>query len=89
MAPRTNGGLAHGMAHNGRICHKNYEFTSVKGPAPTSAFSHVLNLHSRDLDPTAYVEQALRTALSGNILEFTCIWGASTLSPLARTKSST
>ena len=29
IAPRTVGGLAHGMAHGGHIRHENYEFIGV------------------------------------------------------------
>jgi hypothetical protein len=54
MAPRTAGGLACRMAHSGHICHKNYEFISAKGLAPTSAFGHGLNLQPRDLDPAVH-----------------------------------
>ena len=75
MAPRTVGGLARGMAHSGHIRHENYEFTSVGGPAPASAFIRVLDLSSRDLDPMVFGGHTLRTALSSNTLEFTYIGG--------------
>ena len=64
MAPHTIGGLTGGMAHDGHIHRKNYEFTGVGGPAPTSAFSHILDLCSRDLDLAAYGGRTLRTILS-------------------------
>jgi hypothetical protein len=54
MAPHTNGGLGHEMAHDSHIRHENYVFTSVGGPAPASAFSRVLDLRSGDLDPVVY-----------------------------------
>ena len=63
------------MAHDGHIRHKNYEFTSVRGPVPTFAFSHVLDPHFEDLDPMVYAVHTLGTAFSGNILEFTYVGG--------------
>ena len=75
MAHRTNGGLAHGMAHGGHIRHENYEFIDIGGLAPTFAISHGLDLHIRDLDPVVYGGHSLRTALRGRILEFTYIGG--------------
>ena len=60
--PRTNGGLAHVMAHDDHICHENYEFTSVRGPAPVSAFSYGLDLRIGDLDPVVYSGHTLKTA---------------------------
>ena len=81
MAPRTVGGLARGMAHDGHIRHENHEFIGVEGLAPMSAFSHGLDLRSRDLDPVAYGGHTLKTALSGSILEFTYIGGQYPLSP--------
>ena len=75
MAPRTNGGLARGMAHGSHIRHENYEFIGIEGPAPTSIFSHSQVLHPGDLDPVAYEGHTLGTALSGCILEFTYIGG--------------
>ena len=63
------------MAYDGHINHENYEFTVVGGPSPMSTFSRVLDLRSKDLDLTVYDEHALRTALSGSILEFTYIGG--------------
>ena len=80
MAPCTIGGLAGQMAHDGHFQYENYEFTGIGGPAPTSAFGHILDLCFGDLDPAVCVEHALRTACSGSIPEFTYIWGASTLS---------
>ena len=64
MAPRTNGRLARGVAHDGHIHHENYEFTGVEGTTPVSVFSHILDLRSRDLDLAVYGRHALRTALS-------------------------
>jgi hypothetical protein len=61
------------MAHDGHIRHENYEFTDIKGLAPTS--SYILDLRFRDLDPMVYGRHTLKTALSGNILEFTYIGG--------------
>jgi hypothetical protein len=75
MAPHTVGGLAHGMAHDGHIHHKNYEFISAKGLAPMSAFSRGPDLHPRDLNPVAHGGHTLRTALGGCILEFTYLEG--------------
>jgi hypothetical protein len=54
MAPRTVGGLTRGMAHDGHICHENYEFISAGGPAPEFAFRRALDLHFGDLDPVVY-----------------------------------
>ena len=34
MAPRTAGELTGRMAHGGHIRRNNYEFISIKGPAP-------------------------------------------------------
>ena len=76
MAPRTNGGLARGMAHGSHIYHENYEFIGVKRPAPVSAFSRGQDLRPRDLDPVVYGEHTLKTTLNGSILEFTYIGGA-------------
>ena len=56
MAPCTNGGLAHGMAHGGHIHLENYEFTGVGGLATTSTFSHVPDLRIRDLDLWSMVD---------------------------------
>jgi hypothetical protein len=67
------------MAHGGHIRHENYEFTDIEGLAPTS--SCVLDLRFRDLDPVVYDGHTLKTALSGNILEFTYIRGQYPLSP--------
>ena len=75
MAPRTVGGLARGMAHDGHIHHENHEFIGVEGLAPASTFSRGPDLHSGDLDPMAYGGHTLETALSGSILEFTYIGG--------------
>jgi hypothetical protein len=75
MAPRTVSGLAQGMAHDGHIRRKNYEFIGAKGLAPMSTFSRGPDLHPRDLDPTAHGGHTLRTALRGCILEFTYLEG--------------
>jgi hypothetical protein len=75
MAPHTAGGLAHGMAYGDHIRHKNYKFTSIKGPAPTSAYSHDPNLHLGDLGPVAHGRHILGTALRCSILESTYIGG--------------
>ena len=42
MAPRTNGGLAGGMAYGGHIHRENYGFIGAKGqrPRPLSAAFH-------------------------------------------------
>jgi hypothetical protein len=71
MAPHTVGGLAHGMDNNGHIHHKNYEPIGAKGPAPMSAYSHGIDLHPRNLDPTAHDGHTLGTPLGGCIPEFT------------------
>ena len=71
MTPRTVGGLAGGMAHGGHIHHENYEFTNVKGPAPTFAYSRGSDLHPRNLDPIAHGGHTLGTPLRGCIPEFT------------------
>ena len=89
MAPRTNGGLTRGVAHDGHIHHENYEFTGVEGTTPVSVFSHILDLRSRDLDLAVYGRHALRTALRGSIPEFTYIGGQYPLSPPATAKSFT
>ena len=71
MAPRTVGGLAHGMCHGGHILHKKYEFIGAEGLAPVSTFSRILNLYPGELVPMVRGGHTLRTALSGNILGFT------------------
>ena len=71
MAPHTTGELDGGMAHRGHIRRKKYEFISVKGPAPASAYSHGSDLHPRNLDPTAHGGHTLGTPLGGCILEVT------------------
>ena len=71
MAPRTVGELTGEMAHGGHIRRKNYEFTSIKWPAPTSARSYDPNLYHGDLGRVAHSGHTLRTASSGSILEFT------------------
>ena len=75
MAPRTVGGLAHGMAYGGHIRHKNNEFIGIEGPTPASTFGRSLDLRPGDLDPTVYDGRTLRTALSGSIPEYTYIGG--------------
>jgi hypothetical protein len=75
MAPRTIGGLTRKMAHNGHILHKNYEFIGCEGSVPASAFRRILDLYSGDLDPMVDGGRTLGTALSGNILESSCIGG--------------
>ena len=75
MAPRTNGGHAHGMAHGGHIRHENYEFTGVGGPAPMFAFSRIPDLRSGDLDPVVYGGRTLGTTLNGSIPKSTYIGG--------------
>ena len=81
MSPRTIGGFAHGMAHDGHIHHENHEFTGAEGPVPMFTFSRGLDLHPRDLDPVAYGGHTIGTALCGSILEFTYIGGQYPLSP--------
>jgi hypothetical protein len=71
MSPCTVGGLASGTAHCGHIRHKNYEFISTKGPAPTSAHSYDPNLYHGDPRHIAHSELTLKTAYDGSILEFT------------------
>ena len=71
MAPRTVGELAGGMALGGHIRRKNYEFTSIKGPAPTTARGYDPNLCHRDPGHVACSGCALRTTSGGSILEFT------------------
>ena len=75
MSPRTIGGLTHGMAHGGHICHESYEFIGIEGPTSASAFSHGLDLCFGDLDFMVHGGQTLRTALMGCILESTHIGG--------------
>ena len=71
MAPRTVGELTGGMAHDGHIHHKNYEFTSIKGPAPATARGYDPDLCHRDPRHVAHSEHTLGTASGGSILEFT------------------
>ena len=75
MAPCTVGGFTRGMAHGGHIRHGNPESIGVEGPTHVFVFSHGQVLHPRDLDPVAYDEHTLGTALSGYIPEFTYIGG--------------
>jgi hypothetical protein len=75
MAPRTVGGLAYGMAYSDHIHHKNYEFTDIKGLAPTSAYSHDPNLRLGDLGPVAHGGHTLGTTLHCSIPESTYIGG--------------
>ena len=63
------------MAHGGHIYRENYEFTSAKGPAPTSTYSHGQNLRHGDLGPMARGGHTLGTTPGGSILEFTYIGG--------------
>ena len=71
MAPRSTGELTSGMAYGGHICRKNYEFTSIKGPAAVTACGYDPNLCHRDLGHVARNGHTLRTASDGSILEFT------------------
>jgi hypothetical protein len=71
MAPHTAGGLAGGMALGGHIRRKNYEFTSIKGPALTTAHGYDPNLCHRDPGHVAHNGHTLKTASGGSILEFT------------------
>jgi hypothetical protein len=75
MALPTAGGLASGMALGGHIRRKNYEFTSIKGPAPTTTHGYDPNLCHRDPGHVAHSGHTLRTAFSGSILEFTYLEG--------------
>jgi hypothetical protein len=75
MAPRTAGELASGMAHDGHIRRKNYEFISTKGLAPASARSYDPNLCHGDLGRVALSGHTLRTTSDGGILEFTYLEG--------------
>ena len=75
MSPRTTGGLAGGMVHDGHICRKNYEFISIKGPAPATARGYDPNLHHRDPGHVAHSGHALGTTSGGSILEFTYLEG--------------
>ena len=68
MAPRTASELTGGMAHDSHIRHKIYEFISVKGPTPVSAYNHGSDLYPRNLDPVAHGGHALGTSLGGCIL---------------------
>ena len=68
MAPRTTGELAGGMAHDGHILRKNYEFISIKGPAPMTARGYDPNLCHRDPVHVARSGHNLKTGSSGNIL---------------------
>ena len=89
MAYHIACGLTRGMAHGDHIRHKNYEFISAKGPAPTTAFSRGLDLHPRDLDPVVPRGHTLGTALGGCILEFTYVGGQYPPSSAVMAKSST
>ena len=75
MAPRTVGELASLMAHGGNIHHENYEFTGVRGLAPTYAYSRGPNLYHGDPEHVAHSGHTLRTASDGSILEFTYLEG--------------
>jgi hypothetical protein len=57
------------MDHDSHICHKNYEFIGVRGPASASAFSYGLDLCNRGLNPAVFGGHTLGTALSGSIPE--------------------
>ena len=81
MAPRTNGRLARGVAHDGHIHHENYEFTDIESPAPVTAFSCSSDLRFGSLDPAVCGGQTLGTDPGGCILEFTCKGGQHSLSP--------
>jgi len=70
MAPRSAGGLAGGMALSGHICRKNYEFTSIKGPAPVTARGYDPNLCHRDPGHVARSGHTLGTTSGGSILVF-------------------
>jgi hypothetical protein len=69
MAPRTVGGLTGGMALDGHIRCKNYEFTSIKCLAPTTTHGYNPNLYHRDPRHVAH------SVSSGSILEFTYLEG--------------
>ena len=71
MAPRIAGELAGGMAHDGHIHRRNYEFTSIKGPAPVTARGYDPNLCHIDSGHVARNGHTLGTASDGSILEFT------------------
>ena len=71
MAPRTTGELAGGMAHDGHILCKNYEFISIKGPTPVSVRVYDTNLCHRNPGHVARSGHTLETASDGSILEFT------------------
>ena len=71
MVPRTTGGLAGGMALDGHIRRKNYEFIGIKGPAPATAHGYNPNLRHRDTGHVAHSGHTLRTTSSDSILEFT------------------
>ena len=53
------------------IHHKNYEFVSIKGPAPASARGYEPNLCHGDPGHVAHSGHTLKTAFGGSILEFT------------------
>ena len=71
MAPRTVDELTGGMVHDGHIRHKNYEFISIKGPAPASARGYNPNLCHGDPGHIARSGLTLGTTFDGSILEFT------------------
>jgi len=59
------------MAHGGHIRRKNYEFISIKGPAPTSAHGYDPNLCHKNPRHVARSGHTLGTVSDGSILEFT------------------
>jgi hypothetical protein len=67
--------LARGMASTGHILLGNHAVNHTKGSAPTSALGHGVDLHLKNLGPTAYGGHTLGTAHRGCILEFTYVWG--------------
>ena len=75
MAPHTTGELAGGMAHSGHIYSKNYEFISIKGPAPVSTHGYDLNICHGDPEHVAHSGHSLKTTSNGRILEFTYLEG--------------
>jgi hypothetical protein len=63
------------MALRGHINCKNYEFTSIKGPAPVTAHGYDPNLYHRDFGHVARSRHTLETISDGSILEFTYLEG--------------
>jgi hypothetical protein len=63
------------MATTGHILLGSHMVNHTKGPAPASALGHGLDLHLRNLGPTAYGGCTLETSHGCCILEFTYVGG--------------